>query len=259
MDREAWRVTVHKVTKSWTWLNRWSTHASVTYWSLCIWILRWAWEVLWVSVADPCQQWARSSDAQLSLPKAIWSEKDGEEGGWQVPEAWLEGPSTSSLTPKCLWHMTGGESFYEGRWKCEKSELDHKEDWALKNWCFLIVVVEKTLESPLDFKEIKPVNHKGNQPWIVIGTIYAEAEAPILWPPDAKSWLTEKDSNVGKDWGQEEKGKTEDEMVGWHHWLDGHEFEQVLGVGDRQGSLACCSPWGHKESDTTERLNWTGL
>jgi len=96
--------------------------------------------------------------------------------------------------------MTGGESFYKGRWKCEKSELDHKEDWALKNWCFLIVVVEKTLESPLDFKEIKPVNHKGNQPWIVIGTIYAEAE-------------TGKDPNAGKDWRQEEKGVTKDEMV----------------------------------------------
>ena len=99
----------------------------------------------------------------------------------------------------------GGEPFYEGRWKCEKWELDHNEDWALKNWCFLNVVVEKTLQSPLDFKEIKPVNPKGNQPWIVTGVIYAEAEAPILRPPDAKRWLTGKDPNAGKDWRQKEK------------------------------------------------------
>ena len=107
----------------------------------------------------------------------------------------------------------GGEPFYEGRWKCEKWELDHNEDWALKNWCFLNVVVEKTLQSPLDFKEIKPVNPKGNQPWIVTGVIYAEAEAPILRPPDAKRWLTGKDPNAGKDWRQEEKGVTKDETV----------------------------------------------
>ena len=106
---------------------------------------------------------------------------------------------------------------------------------------------------------IKPVNPKGNQSWMFIGRTDAEAEAPILWPPDAKNWLTGKDPDAGKDWRQEEKGTTEDEMVGWHHRLDGHEFEQALGVSDGQGSLVCCSPWGHKESDMTEQLNWTEL
>ena len=138
-------------------------------------------------------------------------------------------------------------------------ELDYKESWAPKNWCFWTVVLEKTLESPLDCKEIQPVNPKGNQSRIIIGRIYAEAENPMLWPPDAKNWLTGKDPDAGKDWRQEEKGTTEDEMVGWHHWLNGHGFEWTLGVGDGQGGLACCSPWGGKEWDTTERLNWTEL
>ena len=119
-------------------------------------------------------------------------------------------------------------------------------------------MLEKTLESPLDCK-IKPVNPKGNQPWIFIARSDADAEAPILWPNDVKNWLTGKDLDARKDWRQEEKGATEDEMVRWHHWLYGHEFEQALGVGDGQGSLACCSPRGHKGSDTTERLNWTEL
>ena len=121
------------------------------------------------------------------------------------------------------------------------------------------MVLEKTLESPLDCKEVQPVNPKGNQSWIFIGRTDAEAEASILWPPDAKSWLIGKDSDVGKDWRQEEKGTTEDEMVWWHHRLDGHEFEEALGVGDGQGGLACCSPWGCKDSDTTELLNWTDV
>ena len=125
--------------------------------------------------------------------------------------------------------------------------LDYKESWALKNWCFWTLVLEKTLESPLDSKEIKPVNSKGNQSWIFTGRNGAEAETPILWPPDAKKWLIGKDPDARKDWRQEEKGTIEDEMVGWHHWLSGHEFEQALGVGDGQGRLACCSPWGHKE------------
>ena len=112
----------------------------------------------------------------------------------------------------------GFSSSHVWMWK-----LDYKKSWVLKNWCFWTVVLEKTLESPLDFKEIKPVNHKGNQSWIFIGR--TDAEAPILWPPDAKSQLIGKDPDVGKDWGQEEKGMTEDEMVGWHHWLDGDEFE----------------------------------
>ena len=116
--------------------------------------------------------------------------------------------------------------------------------WALKNWFFLIMVLEKTLESPLDSKEIKPVSPKGNQHTIFTGRTDAEAKAPILWPPDVKSWLTGKDPDAGKDWRQKEKGTTEDEMVGWHHWLNGHEFEQAPGDGKGQGSLVCCSPWG---------------
>jgi len=137
--------------------------------------------------------------------------------------------------------------------------LDYKESWAPKNWCFWTVVLEKTLESPLDCKDIKPVHPKGNQSWLFIGRTDAEAEAPIFWPPAAKNWLTGKDPDAGKDWRQEEKGMAEDEMVGWHHQLNGHEFEQALGVGAGQGGLACCSPWGCKESDMTEQLNWTDL
>ena len=136
-------------------------------------------------------------------------------------------------------------------------ELDNKESWAPKNWCFWFVVLEKTLESPLDCKEIQPVNPKGNQSWRFVGRTDAEAETPILWPPDVKNWLNGKDPEAGKDWRQEEKGTIEDEMVGWHHWLNGHEFEQAPEVGDGQGSLACCSPWGCKELDTTEWLDWT--
>ena len=124
-------------------------------------------------------------------------------------------------------------------------ELDYKESWALKNWCFWIVMLEKTLESPLDCKEIQPVNPKGNQSWIFIGRTDAEAETPILLPPDVKNWLIWKDPDPGKYWRQEEMGTTEVEMVGWHHWLNGHEFEQALGVGDGQGSLAYFSTWSH--------------
>ena len=137
-------------------------------------------------------------------------------------------------------------------------ELDCKEGWVLKNWGFWTVVLEKTLESPLDCKEIQPVYSNGNQSWIFIGRTDAEAETPILWP-DVKNWLTGKDTDAGKDWRQEEKGTTEDDIVGWHHWLDRHEFEEAPGVGDGQGSLVYYSPWGHKESDTTEWLNWTEL
>ena len=133
--------------------------------------------------------------------------------------------------------------------------MDHKEGWAPKSWCFRTVVLEKTLESPLDSKEIKLVNPKGNQPWMFIGRTDAEAEAPILWPPDVKSLLTGKDPDAGKDWGQEEKRATEDKMIGWHHQLSGPEFEQTPGIGERQGSLACYSPWGRKKLDMTEWLN----
>ena len=124
-----------------------------------------------------------------------------------------------------------------------------------KNWCFRIEVLEKTLESPLDFKEIKPVNPKWNQSWIFIGRTDVEAEAPILWPPDVARRLIGKDPDSGKDWRQEEKGMIDNKMVGWHHWLNGHEFQQALGDGEGQGSLTCCSPWGCKESDMTEQLN----
>ena len=138
-------------------------------------------------------------------------------------------------------------------------ELDYKENWAPKNWCFWTVVLEKTLESPLDSKEIQPVHPEGNQSWIFIGMTDAEAETLILWPPDEKSWLIGKDPDAGKDWRQEEKGMTEDEMVGWHHQVNGLEFELAPGIGVGQGGLACCSPWGHKELDMTEWLNWTEL
>ena len=131
-------------------------------------------------------------------------------------------------------------------------ELDCEESWALKNWCFWTVVLEKTLESLLDSKKIEPVHRKGNQSWRLTGRTDAEAETLILWPPDAKNWFIGKDPDAGKDWRREEKGITEDEMVAWHHWLNGHEF---LGVGDGQRGLVCCSPWGHKELDTTEQLN----
>ena len=136
-------------------------------------------------------------------------------------------------------------------------ELDYKESWVLKNWCFWTVVLEKTLESPLVSKEIKPVHPKGNQSWLFIGRTDAEAETPILWPPDAKNWLIGKDPEAGKDWRREEKGTTEDAMVELHHQLHGHEFGQALGVCHGQGGLACCDSWSRRESDTTStELNW---
>ena len=132
-------------------------------------------------------------------------------------------------------------------------ELDYKESWVLKNWCFWTVVLEKTLDSPLDCKGIQPVHPKGNQSCIFIGRLMLKLKLQyfghLMWRTDSL------ENDAGKDWRQKEKGMTEDEMVGWHHQLNGHEFEQAQGVGDGQGSLVCCSPWGHKESDTTERLN----
>ena len=127
-----------------------------------------------------------------------------------------------------------------------------------KNWCLWSVVLEKVLENPLDSTEIKPVNPNGNQPWIFIGRTDAKTEAPILWAPDGKNWLIGKDTDAGKDRREEKKGTTENEMVGWHHRLHGHEFEKALRVGDGQGSLACCSPWGHRvRQDWVTELNWT--
>ena len=138
-------------------------------------------------------------------------------------------------------------------------DLDCEESWVLKNWYFWTVVLEKTLESPLHCKEIQPVHSKGDQFWMFIGRTDAKAKTPILWPPHAKSWLIGKDSDTGRDWGQEEKGMTEDEMAGWHHWLDGRESEWTPGAGDGQGGLACCDSWGRKESDMTEQLIWSDL
>ena len=141
----------------------------------------------------------------------------------------------------------GFSSSYVWMW-----ELDYKESWAPKKWCFWTVVLEKTLESPLDYREIQPVNPKGNLYWIFIGRTDAEAETTILWPPNVKSRLR-KDPDAGKDWRQEGKGMAEGKMVEWYHRLNEHEFEQTLGDGEGQESLACCSPWGCKESDTTEQ------
>ena len=135
-------------------------------------------------------------------------------------------------------------------------ELDCEEGWTLKNWCFWSVVLEKTLEGPLDCKEIQPVHSEGDQPWDFFGRNDAKAETPVLWPPHAKCWLTGKDFDAGRNWGQEEKGTTKDEMAGWHHWLDVCESEWTLGDGDGQGGLGGCDSWGRKESDMTERLNW---
>ena len=146
-------------------------------------------------------------------------------------------------------HLVKAMFFPVVMYGCENWTM--KTSWLPKNWCFWTVVLEKTLESPLDCKEIQPVHPKGNQSWIFMGRTDAEAETLILWSPDVKNWFIGKDPDARKDWRQEEKEMTEDEMVGWHLWLDGHEFEQAPGVGDGQGGLACCSPWV-AESDTIE-------
>ena len=135
-------------------------------------------------------------------------------------------------------------------------ELAHKEGWALKNWCFQTVVLEETLESPLDCKEIKPVSPKGNQPWVLIGRTVAEAEVPILWPPDVKSWFIGKDPDAGKDWRQEEKGVTKDQIVGWHHWLNWHEFEQTQRDSEEQRA-GCAAVHGVTKSQTGWLSDWT--
>ena len=184
----------------------------------------------------------------------------GHYGGWPPQQSRSFGKghqqkprSQGGIKFETQYKSTSSQSYGFSSGHVWKWELDYKENWAPMNWCFWTVVLEKTLESPLDCKEIKLVNPKGNQSSIFIGRTDAEAETP----PHAKNWLIGKDPDTGKDWGQLEKGMTEDEMVGWHHWLNEQEFEQALGVGDGQGSLACCSPWGCKESDTTEQLNWT--
>ena len=155
-------------------------------------------------------------------------------------------------TNVCLVKATFFSSSHVWMW-----ELDCEESWVPKNWCFWTVVLEKTLESPLDSKKIQPVHPKGDQSWIFIGRTDAEAETPILWPPDGKYWLIWKDSDAGQVWRWKEKRTTGDVMVGWHHLLDGRESGWTPGVGDGQGGLGCCDSWGRKESDTTEWLNWT--
>ena len=143
------------------------------------------------------------------------------------------------------------------QWSCVDVSLDYKESWALKNGCFWTVVLEKTLESLLDCREIQPVHPKGDQSWVFTGRTDVEAETPIFWPPDVKSWLIWKDPDAGKDWGQEEKETTEDETVRWHHPLNGHEIQYTPVVGHGQEGLVCCSLWGRKESYMPEQLNWT--
>ena len=154
------------------------------------------------------------------------------------------------------WHHFSDKPLYSQNYDFSSShvqmwQMNHREGWAPKDWCFWTAVLEKTLEGPLDSKEIKPVNPKENKPQIFIGRTNAEAEALILWPPDAKSWITGSDLDAGKYWRQEEKGMTKDE-IGWHHWPNEHEFEQTPGDGEGQRSLEFFSPWGCKELDTTE-------
>ena len=169
---------------------------------------------------------------------------------WQTQTAYWK-----AETSLC-WQRSSSQSYGFPSSHVQKWELDHKEGWTLKNWCFWIVALEKTLESPLDCKEIKPVSPKGSQPQIFIRR--TDAEAPILWPPESKSQLVRKDPDAGKDWRQEEEGETVNEMVAWHHWLNGCEFEQILGLSGGQRSLACFSPWGEKESDSNnkEKRTW---
>ena len=185
--------------------------------------------------------WTAARQASLSITNS-----------WSLPKPM----STQSVMPSnhLVLPLSSFPSSHVWMW-----ELDYWESWALKNWCFWTSVLEKTLESPLDRKEIYPVHPKGNQSWIFIGRTDADAKTPILWPPDAKNWLIGKDPDAGKDWRWEKTGMTKDEMVGWYHRLNWHEFELALGVGHGQGSLVCYNPRGCKELDTTERLKWTEL
>ena len=228
-DGESWHATFHGVTKSQTWLSDWTTtnnNNNNNYTNNTIgWDLQCA--RLWAHhVINSHNYFLR----QGLVPSPFYS--------------WRNWEPTKVIN---LLSLTGHV------WM---QELDCEESWAPKNWCFCTVVLEKTLESPMDCKEIQLLHSKGDQPWDFFGRKDAKAETPVLWPPHAKSWLIGKDSDAGRDWGQEGKGTTEDEMAGWHHRLNGHEFEWTPGDGDGQGVLVCCNSWGHKESDTTERLNW---
>ena len=195
------------------------------------------WQILFSWLQNHCRWWLQPWNYKMLAP----SKKSYDQPRQHIKKQRHHFPDKSSYS-----QSYGFSSSRVWMW-----ELDYKEGWVPKNWRFQTVGLEKTLESPLDCKEIKPVNPKGNQPWIFIGRTDAEAEAPILWPRDGKSQLIGKDPEAGKDWGQQEKGVIKDEVVGWHHWLNGHDIEQTLGDSEGQGSLACCSLWGHRESDTT--------
>ena len=232
-DRGAWWAMVYWATKSWKWLST-RYYFSTKYWRMEAWIAK-NMDVFDYTKADikfqsHCRWWLQPWNWKMLAPRKKSYDKPRQRIKKQRHYFANKGPPSKSY---------GFSSSQVWMW-----ELDHKESWAPKNWCFCTVVLEKTLKNPLDFKEIQPVNPKGNQSWIFIGRTDAEAEAPILWPPDVKSRLTGKDP--GNDWRLEEKGMTEDEMVGWHHWLSRHECNQALGVGDGEGRLASCSPWGHK-------------
>ena len=191
-----------------------------------------------------------------------WGHKELDTTEWLSLSLGLLCSEVIILNPKKQYRYRHSHFFRFGSWIddvcCPVSNL-FVFGKSPKNWCFWTVVLEKTLESPLDCKEIHPVHSKGDQSWVFFGRNVAKAETPVLGHLMRKSWLIGKDSDAGKDWGQEEKGTTEDQMAGWHHQLDGREFEWTPWVGDGQGGLACCNSWGHKESDTTERLNWTEL
>ena len=192
------------------------------------------WQTFLGGLQNDCRWWQQPWNEKMLAPWKKSYDKPRQHNKKQRHYFTNEGPSSQSY---------GFSSSHVCMW-----DLDYKESWAVKNWWFWTVVLEKALESPLDCKEIQPVHPKENQSWIFIGRTDAEAETPVLWPPNANNQLIGKDPDAGKDLRQEEKGTTVDEIVEWHHWLNGHKFEQAPGVGDGQGSLACCSPWGCKES-----------
>ena len=209
------------------------------------WERPWCWEILKAGGEGDDRAW---DDWMASLTWCTWV--------WASSGSWWWTGKLGVLHLMGL-QRVGNNGFSSGHvWMWE---LDCKESWALKNWCFWHAVLEKTLESPLDCKDIQPVHLKGNQSWMFTGRTDTKTEIPVLWPPHAKGWLTGKDSDAGRDWEQEEKGMTENEMAGWKHQLNGHEFEWTLGVSDGQGDLVCCDSWSRKESDMTERLIWIEL
>ena len=206
----------------------------------------------------PLSQWCHPTISSSVVPFFSCPQSFPASGSFPMSELFASGGQSIGVSPRQSFkkqrHHFADKGPYSQSYGFSSShiwmwELDNKESWVPKNWCFWTVVLKKTLESPLDSKEIKLVNPKGNQPWIFIGRTDAEAETPILWPPHAKNWLTGKDPDAGKDWRQEEKCTTEDEMVGWHHWLNGHEFEETQGDSDGLRSLAHWSSQGSKESD----------